>query len=248
MFYNFLTNANGENLLNNAYISDMYILGAAFAVCGVLFLILNGIMHEKSRRAKGIAFTIFSVVYSLIFVFAFIFDKTANLKNPDRYYLYFISVGILFFLVFALPLLIKSKKTFYGVKGDNKMVYTYKPKEEHVYIIFKYNNYLYLKKEVYTGIDIKLNQRQFTDDVLNYYIKKYDIDYISEFEKNGIITVKQDKKEQVYYCYLIEINEELFNGDFEKKYIYDLTETMIPDLDKYIILNCLTGEFFDKEY
>ena len=37
MFYNFLTNANGENLLNNAYISDMFILGAAFAVCGVCF-------------------------------------------------------------------------------------------------------------------------------------------------------------------------------------------------------------------
>lgn len=244
----FFTDANDVFPLADTIIPDIFIFGAAAAVCAVIYLILNGILHEKSRRAKGIAFSIVSLVYAIIFIFAFIFDKLAQLKNPDRYYFYFVGVAIIYFLVFALPLLLTSKKTFYGVKGSNKMVYTYKPKEEHVYIVFKYNNYLYLRKDTNTGIDVKIGKNQFSDDIINYCIKKYNIDYLGEFEKNGIVTIEQEKKEQVYNCYLFEINEELFTGEFEKKYIYELGEITIPDLDKYIILNCMTGEYFDKKY
>ena len=131
-------------------------------------------------------------------------------------------------------------------KENKKMVYEYNPKEEHLYVVFKSENYVFLKKEEYHGIDIKMRKQDFCDDLLSELIKKYEAIYFGEINRKGIVTLKLKNKDVVYNCYLVNIERDIINEDLEKVYLCDLLKYDINDLDKYIILNLLSGEEFKK--
>lgn len=225
---------------------DIYVIVAALFVLGIIIMIVNGALWNKSLKTKGIVFSIVSLLYSVIFVVALIIDVNSGITYPKMYYGYFIGTGILYFLLFGVSNLVKKQNKFIGIKQDKKMVYTYMPKEEHVYIVFKYEQSLYLNNETNCGIDYELKKSEFTDECISKILNKYQVKLVPDVDRLGMLTVKKEKKDIIYYCYLIEINEQLFNDEFKNVSLYDIVNLDIPEIDKYIIFNCLRGEEFDK--
>lgn len=224
---------------------DLYAILGAILVIGLIMTIVNGAFRNFSYKAKGIALTITSILFAIIFSIILFVDKKYDLsKIPLRFYIYFIGVSLLAFFSVALPTLIKGIKFGYGNRKQ-KMIYTYHKKEEHVYLIYKYQSYIYLKKDSNTGIDYELKSNEFTDDVLSKLNNKYNIELERDYDRMGMITVKGEKIDKIYYCYLIEIKNPLNNEKLKSLNLYDIGNVEIEELDKFIILNTLMGEYFE---
>lgn len=228
----------------NKYVYDFYVIVAAILILGVTFLILNGALREKTSKTKGIVYICVSIFYSLLFLGAYIIDINNAIIYPERYYMYFIGSGILFMLTFGLPNIFSRKAKFVPLKENKKMVYTYKEKEEHLYVVFKSQSKVFLNKDL-CGIDLRLKRNEFTEDALSKVLDEYKAVPLYDVERIGMVTVKGDHKDLVYYCYLIDVLE-LSKKDLEAVDVYELVNIDIPETDKYIIFNCLRGEEFDK--
>ena len=226
---------------------DVYAIATAFAVNGLILFIINGAFRESSLKKKGIALLVASLILIVIYTSSFAFDYlNSALTYPIQYYFYFIGASILYLLCFAIPPLFKGIKYGYGEIRKEKMVYTYHKKEEHIYLIYKYNMYVYLTKDCLCGIDYQMKSNEFTDDVLSKLNKKYSASSKFDIERNGMITVKGEKVDKIYYCYVIELDRELEDNSFELKNVYEIPNLLIPEFDKYLILNSLMGEYFEK--
>jgi len=228
---------------------DVYVIVTALAINGLILFIINGAFRESSLKKKGIALLITSLILIVIYAFAFVFDYiNKTLTYPIQYYIYFIGASVLYLLAFAIPPLYKGIKYGYGEVRKEKMVYTYHKKEEHIYLIYKYNTYVYLTKDNLSGIDYQMKSNEFTDDVLSKINNKYNASIKFDIERSGMITVKGEKIDKIYYCYLIELDQELDDDNFELKNVYEIPDLLIPEFDKYLLLNSLMGEYFEKNY
>lgn len=225
---------------------DIYTIACAVLVIGLVMSIINGAFRNFSFKARGIALSITSIMFTILFIVILIIDKKYVLtKIPIRFYIYFIVISLASFFAVALPTLLKGIKYGYGSNKKQKMIYTYHKKEEHIYLIYKYGSYVYLKKESNIGIDYELKSSEFTDDVLSKINRKYNIELEYDYDRNGMITVKGEKIDRIYYCYLINIKNPLNDDKFVKVSLYEIGDIEIPEFDKYIILNTLMGDYFE---
>lgn len=225
---------------------DIYIIFGAILCIGLFITIINGAFRDSSYKARGIALTITSILFAITFTIILFIDKKYDLsKIPLRYYIYFIVVSLIAFFSIALPVLFKGIKFGYGSNRKQKMIYTYHKKEEHIYLLYKYSNYIYIRKDNNAGIDYELKSSEFTDDVLTKLNTKYNVEIDKDYERIGMITIKGEKIDTIYYCYLIEIKTPLDNEKLRSLNLYDIASVDIGETDKFIILNTLMGENFD---
>ncbi len=225
---------------------DLYTIVCAVLVVGLIVVIISGAFRNFSYKARGLALSITTLLLTIIFTLVLIIDKVNSYsKIPVRYYIYFIAVSLISFLAIALPTLIKGIKYGYGNRRKEKMIYTYHKKEEHIYLVYKYGSYVYLLNDNNTGINYTLKSNEFTDDVLLKLNLKYKAVINPDYERIGMVTVKGKKVDEIYYCYVIDINNPLNDDRFCKVSLYEIGDIEIPEFDKYLILNSLMGDYFE---
>ena len=104
---------------------------------------------------------------------------------------------------------------------------------------------VYLEKEKHHGIIYKMGNRDFHDEVIKKLNNKYNVSCFEEnIEKIGEYTIK-DKKDIIYHCYYIGINDKMVDDEyvsFDKK---DVIRLDFEHIDRQIIFRILLREFFD---
>lgn len=217
----------------------------------VLFIIYNA-LKNKGKRTSSLVLACVSLFFCLFFVVALVFDNLLPSGNTMKYYdsiLYYVLIGIslVYFIIF-LSIFISNRGYIAAKTVKKKMVYTYHQKEEYLYVILRYANYIYLLKDNYCGIRYKLKKMEFTDDAIKAVCKSCGVSLDSEPDRSGMVTIKGEKVDQIYYCYKIDLDGELNSDMFVQIDALQLTELTIPDFDRYVIYNMLMKYDFDETY
>ena len=76
------------------------------------------------------------------------------------------------------------------------------------------------------GYVYKMKKSEFTDEVIESILKKFNITLKYDVDRIGMLTVKEDKKDLVYYCYLIETTSRYECVELK-------SDIMILSLDQY---------------
>ena len=103
-------------------------------------------------------------------------------------------------------------------------------------------------KDKNTGINYKLKKTEFVDDVVSKIVSKYTSNFEKDYDKLGTIIRKIDKIDNIYYCYVIDVNESLDDSLFTAVDGFRVNEMNISDLDKFVIIKSLIGLEFNEEY
>ena len=215
-------------------------------IVSFIMFVTRQIVKEKHIKTKGLVYLIVSLSLTLIGVVTLIIDLN-NYLIFDNIWYYILFIGsALIYVIGAIFVLIKSKKFAGPVK--NKVVFTLHDKIENVYVLFKHQGSLYVLKDKNTGINYKLKNTEFVDDVVNKIVSKYTNNLSRDYDKLGTITRNIDKKDNVYYCYVIETEEPLDYNAFSVVDGLKVNEMDISDLDKYIIIKSLIGIDFNDVY
>lgn len=231
------------NMVNNM---NYMIVLAAIASSGLLFLILNGIINTANFKKRALINFIFGGVLTTLYTVVFILDKQTTTIYTDLEYLSFILSSLLYTLIISISQYIK------GVNKRQRFTDKYKTvldKKEYLYLLYRFENNVYLEKENHSGIVIKLGKRDFHDEKIIGESRKYSL-IINEddFEKIGEYIVKNKKgKDDVYHCYLVTLKEELKSMEyipFDKKEIVNLD---FSSIDRQIIFRILLQEKFKVE-
>ena len=226
-------------------INEAYLILKIFAIIGFIELVIFGIskFFQKRFLVSFISSSIVFIIFGAFFLLDFYVFGTNILP---KIYMYFIIISFLFVVLFFTLFLKKRRhETFTKNKVEKKkMVYTVHNKNEYIYCFAKENEYIYLLDGQMTGIKYHLRKNEFCDEAIKKVTKSFgDIDYF-DLRRNGIITQKNEKEDDVYYCYMIEFNEPFDMKGFKKVSIYDINNLNLDRIDKYIILKCLTDNDF----
>lgn len=223
-----------------------------FVLVSFIMFITRGIVREEDVRTKGLVYFIVSLSLLMIFAVLFIIDTFVIDYNGEYEINFFpytvLMVSSLIYVIYGL-IMIKKGKRFAKVIKKN-LVYTYHEKNEYVYIVYKHGSLIFLSKKNNTAIKYQLRYNEFVDETVSAINKKYlgDNENYTECERIGILTHKGQKKDDVYYCYLAEIDNPLTDSDYTWVTNYDISSLDIPSIDKFIILKCLLKTQFDEEF
>ncbi len=216
-----------------------------------IFLVIFRFISNLNKRVKGIILTIVFSLLFILFLVAFIIDKFV-IANPtilyDPIYYIVLMASSILPVIFGLYLIFKYRDYGFSKTIKKKMVYTYNKKNEYVYIIYKYLDNIYLLKDINSGIKYKLKNNEFSDEVVIKLNNNFSFYTEKNLNKNGIVRVKGEKVDDIYYCYVINFNTEIRDNKFEMYNIYNLNDVTMTDLDRFIILNNLMKSDFDIEY
>lgn len=220
-----------------------------------MFLAFNA-TRPLSKRNRYIVLTSVSFVLLLGFVLAYIVDcvlphgSVEAYFSPFIYYVLFITSGIYFVLsIVFLILNIKNNENIYRAKRVNKkMVYTVRPKEEYLYVFYRYKDTIYLLKDTHSGIKYKLKKQEFSDDAIKKVNDSMKVDITDEIERNGMVTVSMNTHDDVFYCFMVDIDKELENEYLESYKMNEIDEIGLMDFDKFVILNCFIKTNFDERF
>ena len=164
-------------------------------------------------------------------------------ENP-LLYIYFIASALIY-LIYGIIRFIKAQKLSRPV--HKKMVYTYHLKNEYVYVVFKHTSLIYLQKDSNVGIKIGLKKTEFADDIVTQLCQKLNIKINDDsINRLGTCTHKGEKYDDVYYCYMIEVDDPINDNKLIWFNSYDITSINIPDIDRFIILKLLMNKNFDE--
>lgn len=215
----------------------------AIAVIGLLFLIFNNIITTYNYKKRAIYNLIFGLVLTLIFATSYILDYFVFKKVLDKIiYFSFILVSVFYTSFLCSKYFRKGKMLRQNISGRVKTVLD---KKEYLYIVYAHENEVYLEKEKHHGIVYKMDNRDFHDEVIKKLNNKYNVSCFEEnIEKIGEYTIK-DKKDIIYHCYYIGINDKMVNDEyvsFDKK---DVIRLDFEHIDRQIIFRILLREFFD---
>ena len=228
------------DILNEAYL----ILKIA-SIVGLLVLISYGISKKSAK--KYIVTFIVSLSLTILFALIFLLDYYVFGTNiRPKIYLYFITTGLVYTTITLIFLIRNRRKLVFNKKTEPKkqMVYTVHNKNEYIYCFAKNNEWIYLLDNSYTGVKYHLKKKEFCDEAITKVLKSFGELDVLDLRRDGIVTVKGEREDDVYYCYLLELNEELTMKGFTKVSIYDISDLSIDRVDKYIILKCLTDSDF----
>lgn len=227
------------------------IIQVTLVISLVLFIIFNA-LKNKGKRVQSLVLMCVSIFFTLFFVFALLFDNIIQSGNVTQYFdnrLYYvlIVISVVYFILFLIMFI--HNRGFIAAKViKKKMVYTYHDKEEYIYVFYIYGNYIYLLKDNYAGIRYKLKKMEFSDDAIRTICKSFNLKLDFDPERSGMITIKGEKVDQIYYCYKIDLDYELNSDMFVKVDALKLTELPMQDFDRFVIYNCLMKYDFDEEF
>ena len=221
-------------------------------IIALVMFILYGALKSKGKRICSLVLMLVSLGLTLFFTVAFIFDNLLPSGNITEFYgdlLYYVMIGnsVIYFVIFLI-LFIKNRGFIAAKTIKKKMVYTYHSKEEYLYVIYRYADKVYLLKDTCAGIRYKLRKMEFADDAIRTVNKSVDLNLDGEFDRTGMVTVKGDKADQVYYCYRIDLEQTLDNDMFIEVNLTELTNLSMMDFDRFVIYNCIMKNDFTEEF
>lgn len=216
-------------------------------VLGLIFFIVNGIIKTSNIRMRALVFLLFGISLFLIFLISLIIDYEGGnlLKYYSKHLLYIFS-SLLIALFVSIPMFITANKNYIRLRNPIKSKVNYHEKE-YLYIIYKYNDHIILedKNGKYSGIISLMKNSYFHDESLKKYNNKLGInDYTANML--GTVNVK-GKKNNLYYCYLVNINNNISNSKFKEINQYQLLSLNIDDFNKQVLLRMMIGEKFELE-
>ena len=219
-----------------------------FIMVSFLMFIIRGIVKDCHVSKKGLVYFLVSLCLLIVGVVAFFVDRAMALQLNDNplLYVYFIASTIIY-LVYGIVLMCKGKKLPKKIKKE--MIYTYHKKDEYVCILFKHNSLIYLTKDTNFPLKFKIGKTDFADDVVNGLIERMNIKLTFEgVNRIGVVTHKGDKVDDVYYCYLVEVEDVINDNKLQWVNSYEVTRLEVPDLERFIILKTLMREEFDEVF
>lgn len=242
------------------------LIGAAIILIGFIYFILVRAISTKNYKRKSLYMFIAGMVIVLFLVGGIVYDKLANKPlypngKYDLAYFAFLIVASVFMLFFTIFYFVKGctmRQRFkygFGYKEVKvKQTPTVKEKKGYVYIIFKYNNNYLLKKEInkdnvaeYSSLTVKFTHNDFFhDDVIRHTIDDMNLN-VEHYSLVGTAT-KKDKKDDVYYCYVVDLNEKNDSlNDYEEFDSYQILNINIKDMDKEILFTSIIQDDFKIE-
>lgn len=220
-----------------------------------MFLAFNA-TRITTKRNRYIILSIVSFVLLVAFLIAYIVDcvmpigNVASYFSPFIYFVLMITSGIYFVLsAIFLILNLKNNDKFYKAKPvKKKMIYTVRPKEDYLYVFYRYVDELYLLKDTHSGIKYKLKKNEFSDDALKKVNESIGVVDNDEVDRNGMVTVDMGSHDDVFYCYMIDVYKEIENEHMTVVKMSEVDNAGLLDFDKFVILNCLIKQNFDERY
>ena len=227
------------------------------ALIPTLFMFLSfNATRSLSKRNRYIVLSVVSFVLLLAFVISFIADCILPQGNVDSYfstfiyYVLIITSGFYFVLSFVFFIInFKNNEKFYKAKPvKKKMIYTVRPKEDYLYVFYRFQDHIYLLKDKKSGITYKLKKTEFSDDAIKKINNEMKVDVPDEVERNGMVTVDMGYCDNVFYCYMIDVSEEMKNDNFISIKMNEIDKVGLLDFDRFVILNCFVKTNFDERY
>lgn len=227
---------------------DYILIIAPIAILGLLFLILNGIISSCVFNYKKRAFInlVFGLVFLVGFIIMYVLDKKYEpLYKPIVYFLFMLTT-VFYTSVLFISLFIKGKRNRQKLFGRVKTILD---KKEYLYLVCKYEDDIYLEKEKHHGFVIKLGSKDFHDDKIITFFRKYSLNITDEnFIKIGEYCLKPKKgKDILYHCYLVKLPESLNILDYSPFNKREIINLDFDSLDKQIIFRILLQENFKIE-
>ena len=220
-----------------------------------MFLAFNA-TRTLGKRNRYLILMLVSFVLLVAFIISYVADcvlphgSVDAYFSPFIYYVLMITSGVYFVLSFIFLLLnIKNNERYFKAKPvKKKMIYTVRPKEEYLYVFYRYGDELYLLKDTHSGIKYKLKKSEFSDDALKKVNEQIKLTDIEEVDRNGMVTVEMDGHDEVFYCYMIDLTKPLECDYLDTINMSDIDKENLMDFDKFVILNCLLKQNFDERY
>lgn len=211
----------------------------------LIMFIIGGIVRNKHIVTRGLTYLIASLVLFAIGLVCVIYDlKTYESFSIDC--LEAIVFGGTSFIFTIYGIILLSKKNKFAKKTKVKMVYTYHEKEEYVFLLYKHNEDVFINNTTNSGIIIKLRKKDFADDIITKVNKQYAIVKGDSFYQSGKLTFKGEKKDKLYYCYLIDIKNEILNNEFHLVNKYQISDLECEKKEKYIMIKLITEDNFEE--
>ncbi len=210
---------------------------------GLIYLIFNRAIGNLRLRRRWLLNLIFGLFLTSLFVIAFFIDYQKDALILYRNYLIYSSINFVYTIGITVYYLI----IIFGNPFDRKIVTSKVYYQEYIYLVYHYQKdyYLVKKKHFYQGVIIKLKKTDFQDDVIKKLIKQKNISTYGEPTKIGQLTVNENK--QIYYCYIIDLQETLHAKKFEAINGYQIQYLNLKPLDKNIIYRIIIRDPFEIE-
>ena len=233
------------------FFNELYLIFRLILIVTLPIFITFNVTRKSTF--KFFALFIASIIITIIFVTMYFLDTFVIGTNIRfKVYLYLMIISGVYFIVFTILFILNIKKIKYRTRikpKKQKMVYTYHEKREYLYYFFTLNDDLLLLDEVLTGIKLRLKPSEFSDEVMDKILNEAKVDTFAMAHRKGSLTVKGDKIDDVYYCYMIELDRSIDNyriGDnLVKISKMDFLSKDINRTDKYIIIKSISSDHFD---
>lgn len=213
---------------------------------GLILFIVNSALSTSNYKKRAFINFLICLILTIVFGVSYYLDFYVFKKTYELYiYLFFIGSSFLY-LIFV-PLIMYKKAGRYTHAFRKKEFIKQEEKiKDFVYIIYKYNDYIYLNNN--SGIIRKIRANDYEKKIIEEInnVNKLTINNVN-IKKYGVMTIctnhKKNKHDR-YSCYLIEINKSLNNKKYEKVYKNDLVERNLNYIDQQIIYRLMIGDDF----
>ena len=223
----------------------IYIVLKEAVLVTIIMVIIKGALRDKHIMTRALVCFLVSLAFFLVSCVSFVFDWVIN-KTPILDNLNTLAFGATSIVYMIIEIVQLSKKNKFAGRVKKKMVYTYHEKDEYIYVLYKFQDNIFLTKNTNKGIIIKLKKQEFADDAITSLNEKMKVKVIGNVERLGIVTCKGEKRDDVYYCYLINVENYSINDKLDQVSIYRIGDVDCEKFDKFIILKLLMGNEFDE--
>lgn len=217
----------------------------------IIFFIINNIVSAKNYAKRSMILCIIFVGNLMLFGGAMIYDYLEFGSNEFTHYQYFLAAGamLLINLGFIIYNLIQAFRNHHKISNANNYQ---KDINQYLYIVYKYGEMYYLRKEnkdnkdVYLGDCVLFEKGTFFyDEAFSSYISRLGVS-ITDYSYIGSATANK-KKKMVFYCFLVDLADDNNLDNFERISPYEIVNLEMFDLHKTLIMHILIGKEFNIE-
>lgn len=246
-----ILNEIDANLINQILQTYGQILLFIVLIVGLIFFITYGIVKQNQNYVtRGFVFLlvggILTLILAVITIIDYAMNKPANLGLFS--YLSFIGVSLFYTLVLGLVNIHKGKQRYQRLNFKKTKPSINRDINQHIYVVYKAGTKIILKKnkDKISGFELLMNKNHlFKDELLNSLNNIYKVTPLyDDLKELGVCTIN-NKKPDIYYCYLVEIEEITY--ELSKEEVVDQFDVITLELDihdKEMILRTLMREEF----
>ena len=218
----------------------------------IIFFIINNLIPTKNYARRTVVLGLVLVGFILFFGGGVLFDYYKTGKKVFSHFEYYLAAGamILINLGFIIYNFVQAFRYHHHLAKDNK--HYNKDLNQYLYIIYRYGDMYYVKKEIKNGKEVYLGDCTifsrgcyFYDEAFSKYVSKLGIN-IKDYSYIGTATSNQ-KKKMVFYCFLVDLANDVNLDGFERISPYEIATLEMLDLHKTLVMRILIGENFNIE-